>query len=772
MNLPPLPSVDTCRSELLSSFRGPTKRSNWVVPTLLLCGDRSSLDSDAGMNSILDAGLTTIVCLQTRQETVTAVDYKKRAAAKKSGTKFVEQPIPDQEITDDAVIGELITQLLERLNQGEVLYIHCRGGHGRTGTVCALLLGRLYSLSAPEAMARIQLYHDMRQQPIFAAEGYEETADGSSCVVMFPSQRGQVLRLLAGNVPIELSRARSSVYGAGASQYSEESMVEWQALAKAASDALNACKPRRGSDDVAPRSERLQEAAELFWKAARLRPDFARGYIGMSRAFRQLGELDEARDALMQGLERCPEDGSLLQELKKVEEAAAAAFAPASSSGDAPAGTISSDHDGGGAQANAEQPVAQAQARAPPEWKPRTGNPRFVMLVGLPGSGKSTFGEQLVRSGRGWTRLCQDEMEGRNALEDALGRAAKDTTQRVIIDRTNVKRDDRKAFLSLAFNPKEAVCVHFDASAADCEERVAKRTDHPTIKYGGGRNAVRSMKDNFEPPTCEEGFAEVIVLQDFRDASHLLACWGAEAPTVAPMGYFKFPTTPHVLDLTNGRALTESDRLLDADEAKQFFDGRTVVIAEEKIDGANLGISLTENYEPRYQNRAHYVSSSYATQWKALDAWWDENGWAICQLLEPEVEILFGEWVWARHSVSYTRLPAYFVAFDIYNKRTGRFCSARERDRRLEGFNIPIVPRICERAFNGRGDLEQLLELQSAYSDGPLEGVYLRIDEPISQGGGLYLAKRGKVVRADFVQTIEDGGHWTHRKVERNSLDV
>jgi len=38
------------------------------------------------------------------------------------------------------------------------------------------------------------------------------------------------------------------------------------------------------------------------------------------------------------------------------------------------------------------------------------------------------------------------------------------------------------------------------------------------------------------------------------------------------MGFFKFPTTPHVLDLTNGKALTESDRLLSEKEAQEFFD--------------------------------------------------------------------------------------------------------------------------------------------------------------------------------------------------------
>lgn len=260
-------------------------------------------------------------------------------------------------------------------------------------------------------------------------------------------------------------------------------------------------------------------------------------------------------------------------------------------------------------------------------------------------------------------------------------------------------------------------------------------------------------------------------MHNFDEIAHLLRCWGAEAPVVAPAGFFKFPTTPHVLDLTNGRALSESDRLLAPEEAAHFFDGRTIIIAEEKIDGANLGISLTSAYEAQFQNRAHYVTSAYATQWKALDSWWDTHSWAVCQILEPEVEVLFGEWVWARHSVAYSKLPAYFVAFDIYNKREARFVSASERDRRLEGFGIPTVPHLAKRAFLGSEDLIQFLDTISAFGDAFLEGVYLRIDEADAVGGK-WLLKRGKVVRADFVQAIEEGGHWTKKEIQRNSLGM
>jgi len=185
-----------------------------------------------------------------------------------------------------------------------------------------------------------------------------------------------------------------------------------------------------------------------------------------------------------------------------------------------------------------------------------------------------------------------------------------------------------------------------------------------------------------------------------------------------------------------------------------------------------LGISLSENWEPSFQNRAKEVTSKYATQWKGLDAWWDEHSWEISQLLEPEVEILFGEWTWQRHSVQYTRLPSYFIAFDIYNKREGRFVSARERDRRLTaiGGGIPAAPRLAERVFDCRAGLEALLSLQSAYGEDVLEGIYLRMDEPEEEGGGLWLPQRGKIVRADFIQGIEEGGHFINKEVVRNKL--
>ena len=61
-------------------------------------------------------------------------------------------------------------------------------------------------------------------------------------------------------------------------------------------------------------------------------------------------------------------------------------------------------------------------------------------------------------------------------------------------------------------------------------------------------------------------------------------------------------------------------------------------------------------------------------------------------------------------------------------------------------------------------DLLALLSTRSAFCDGEVEGVYLRIDDPRT---GLNVA-RGKIVRPDFIQGITE--HWQSKKLERNGL--
>ena len=75
---------------------------------------------------------------------------------------FVHCPIIDCGIIDDARVLHLAYMVVKSLLQGDVIYMHCWGGHGRTGTVVCLVLHLLYGLDVASCLERCQLVHDLR----------------------------------------------------------------------------------------------------------------------------------------------------------------------------------------------------------------------------------------------------------------------------------------------------------------------------------------------------------------------------------------------------------------------------------------------------------------------------------------------------------------------------------------------------------------------------------------------------------------------------------
>jgi len=157
------------------------------------------------------------------------------------------------------------------------------------------------------------------------------------------------------------------------------------------------------------------------------------------------------------------------------------------------------------------------------------------VLVGIPGAGKSTFADALVASGRGFRRVCQDEMGSRHAVESAIEALAKEKGVRIVVDRCNVEPGDRERWLRLTALPTgcRAACVHLVARPAECERRVAARTNHPTIRHGDGRVAVRHMAKRLVVPCAEEAFDDIVVVSTFDETNALLRRWGAAPPTAA-----------------------------------------------------------------------------------------------------------------------------------------------------------------------------------------------------------------------------------------------
>ncbi len=109
------------------------------------------------------------------------------------------------------------------------------------------------------------------------------------------------------------------------------------------------------------------------------------------------------------------------------------------------------------------------------------------------------------------------------------------------------------------------------------------------------------------------------------------------------------------------------------------------------------------------QNRSHFVNSSTHPQFKALDAWISQHAADLYELLR-DGRILFGEWLYAQHSIAYNALPSYFLAFDVYDRAAGAFLPRDARDALLAPTAIVSVPLLAARPLSGPADLLALLE--------------------------------------------------------------
>ncbi len=219
--------------------------------------------------------------------------------------------------------------------------------------------------------------------------------------------------------------------------------------------------------------------------------------------------------------------------------------------------------------------------------------------------------------------------------------------------------------------------------------------------------------------------------------------------------FFKFPSTPHLavlpgVEIRDDKVLTESER-------QEFL--RHELTVEEKVDGANLGLSFDGDGNIRPQDRGGYLHLPGSGQWKNLSAWLARHIDKLFDHLSDRY-ILFGEWCYAQHSIFYNRLPDWFLGFDVYDRHAERFLASAYRDYLLDKMDIYKVPCLARGRF-ALSELQGFLT-QSKLADGPPEGIYLRIDR---EG---WLESRAKLVRPAFLQKIDR--HWSCSALRPNRL--
>ena len=222
--------------------------------------------------------------------------------------------------------------------------------------------------------------------------------------------------------------------------------------------------------------------------------------------------------------------------------------------------------------------------------------------------------------------------------------------------------------------------------------------------------------------------------------------------------FFRFPHTPHLAWL--GPGTPRDDKVLAADEAAALLAGEVVV--EEKLDGANLGVSLAEDGTLRFQNRGQYLHPPFAGQFQRLAGWIASREQVLRSHL-PHGLIIFGEWCAARHSVAYDRLPDWWIVFDVYDLAERRFFSTARRDALAARMGLSVVRKVFRDRTTLAALIRRLNDEPSRYRTGPVEGFVIRKETSD------WLLARAKLVHPQFVQGIDE--HWRRRRIEWNRLE-
>ena len=137
--------------------------TNWVIPGRLMCGPSPLTMGNAAMDIIAD-GINTIVCLQKETKYTEYLHLFKNS----ENLEFLQVDIDDNKVPSYREFIVSVTKILTYLKDGRNVYIHCHGGHGRTGLYVIAILACVYKeLRTKElALHYAQHTHDLRRKQV------------------------------------------------------------------------------------------------------------------------------------------------------------------------------------------------------------------------------------------------------------------------------------------------------------------------------------------------------------------------------------------------------------------------------------------------------------------------------------------------------------------------------------------------------------------------------------------------------------------------------
>lgn len=224
----------------------------------------------------------------------------------------------------------------------------------------------------------------------------------------------------------------------------------------------------------------------------------------------------------------------------------------------------------------------------------------------------------------------------------------------------------------------------------------------------------------------------------------------------------EYPKTPHLPHKPNTDSL---DRVATAQDVAVIY--QKPIAVEEKIDGASCGMAMDADGNPIIRNRDHILRKGYVKdtaakkQFTSTWNWFYENKGRFKYVNEQGPYSVFGEWCLAQHGIQYTKLPDWFIAYDVYDFEKRRFLDPALARSILKdaGFSLPRLFHIgpFEGSFE---DMERWANETAEWAETKAEGVYIKVYDNESNA----IIDRFKMVREDFVR----GQFWNPKKLTKN----
>lgn len=196
---------------------------------------------------------------------------------------------------------------------------------------------------------------------------------------------------------------------------------------------------------------------------------------------------------------------------------------------------------------------------------------------------------------------------------------------------------------------------------------------------------------------------------------------------------------------------TKDDLVASESEAAVIFETHHLFV-EEKLDGASVGFSVLDDSgrrparHPVIRSRDRILSKgSTKGEFAPIWTWFYKSRDRFEAAIGDEPYSIYGEWMLLQHGIFYDSLPDWFIAYDIYNYRNGKFLAPELAREILEaaGFSVPVL-RFSGHLQGGYSDLEEMAYLSAAWANEQAEGIYLKISNP------MIITHRFKMVRPDF----------------------